>query len=75
MASQQGFDPDFGHLRGVLTGANMQVAAAHYLRAPGESAYRPLALDVLRIEAGAIAEISTFVYPELFTEFGLPATI
>ena len=75
IASQQGFDPEFGHLRAVLTGANRQVAAAHYLRAPGEAAYRPLALDVLRIEAGAIAEISTFVYPELFAAFGLPPTL
>jgi RNA polymerase sigma-70 factor, ECF subfamily len=75
IASQQGFDPEFGHLRAMLTGANTQVAAAHYLRAPGESAYRPLALDVLRIHAGGIAEISTFVYPELFTAFGLPATL
>jgi len=75
MASQQGFDPAFGRLRGVLTGANTQVAAAHYLRAPGGSAYKPLALDVLGIEAGAIAEISTFVFPELFGAFGLPAIL
>jgi RNA polymerase sigma-70 factor (ECF subfamily) len=75
IASQQGFDPEFGHLRGMLTAVNRQVAAAHYLRAPGEWAYRPLALDVLRIEAGAIAEISTFVFPELFAAFGLPATL
>jgi RNA polymerase sigma-70 factor, ECF subfamily len=75
IASQGGFDPEFGQLRGLLTGANTQVAAAHYLRAPGESAYKPLALDVLRIEAGGIAEISTFVFPELFAAFGLPETL
>ena len=40
--------------------------------APGESEYRPLALDVLRIEGGRVAEISSFVFPGLFPAFGLP---
>ena len=53
IATQQGFDPAFGHLRSVVAGANRQPAAAHYLRAPGESEYRPLALDVLRLEGRA----------------------
>jgi RNA polymerase sigma-70 factor (ECF subfamily) len=75
IASQQGFDPEFGELRSVATAANMQPAAAHYLRGPGESEYRPLALDVLRIERGAVAEITSFVFPELFPAFGLPPTL
>ena len=50
----------FGHMRGVATRANRQPAVACYLRRPGESAYLPLALDVLRIEGGAVAEIITF---------------
>ena len=49
---RQGFEPGFGHLRSIVAGANMQPAAAHYLRPPGESEHRPLALDVLRIEGG-----------------------
>jgi RNA polymerase sigma-70 factor, ECF subfamily len=57
IAMRQGFDPDFGRLRTLVAGANMQPAAAHYLRAPGESAYRPLALDVLRLEGGHVAQI------------------
>jgi RNA polymerase sigma-70 factor, ECF subfamily len=70
-ASSAGFDPDFGHPRAVLTAANGQPAAAHYLLRPGESLYVPLALDVLRIEAGLIAEINTFASAELFAAFGL----
>jgi RNA polymerase sigma-70 factor, ECF subfamily len=69
---RQGFDPEFGHLRSVVAGANMQPAAAHYLRPPGESEHRPLALDVLRIEGGRVAEIDSFLLPGLFPAFGLP---
>ncbi len=75
IASEKGFDPEFGHLRSVVAGANMQPAVAHYLRRPGESAYQPLALDVLRTEGGRIAEITSFVFPELFPAFGLPSTL
>jgi RNA polymerase sigma-70 factor, ECF subfamily len=75
IASQKGFDPEFGHLRSVVAGSNMQPAAAHYLRRPGESEYRPLALDVLRIEGGHVAEITSFVFPGLFPAFGLLPTL
>jgi RNA polymerase sigma-70 factor (ECF subfamily) len=64
----------FGRLRGVATGANRQPAVAWYLRRPGDSEYRALAIDVLRIEQGEIAEITTFASPELFAAFGLPPT-
>jgi RNA polymerase sigma-70 factor (ECF subfamily) len=69
------FDGEFGQLRGVATGANMQPAAAYYLCPPGESEFRALALDVLRIENGLVSEISSFVSPELFPAFGLPAKL
>jgi RNA polymerase sigma-70 factor (ECF subfamily) len=72
---RQGFDPEFGRLRSVVAGANMQPAAAHYLRRPDESKYRPLALDVLWIEGGRVAEITSFVSPELFPAFGLPPAL
>jgi len=75
VAAAQGFDPQFGHLRSVATGANRQPAAAHYLRAPGDSEHRPLAVDVLRIDDGRIAEITSFVFPGLFEAFGLPPTL
>jgi hypothetical protein len=35
----------------------------------------PLALDVLRIEGGHVAEITSFVFPGLFPAFGLPPTL
>jgi RNA polymerase sigma-70 factor (ECF subfamily) len=72
VASAKGFDPDFGELRGIATGANLQPAVAHYLRSPGASDFQALALDVLRVESGRVAEITSFVFPELFPAFGLP---
>jgi RNA polymerase sigma-70 factor, ECF subfamily len=56
----RGFDPDFGRLRSGVAAANMQPAVAHYLLAPGESDYRPLVLDLLRIEGGQVVEIQSF---------------
>ena len=61
----------FGHLRCVVTHANLQPAVANYLRRPGDSNWRALALDVLRIEDGLITEIVTFS-PDSFPAFGLP---
>jgi RNA polymerase sigma-70 factor, ECF subfamily len=61
----------FGHMRGLATRANMQPAVACYLRRPGESDYLPLALDVLRIVDGAVAEIITFE-DRHFPAFDLP---
>jgi RNA polymerase sigma-70 factor, ECF subfamily len=74
-AMQPAFTPEFGSLRSVLTAANTQPAVAHYLRAPGDTEHRALAMDVLRIEDGRIAEISSFPSAELFAAFGLPATL
>ena len=66
------FDAEsFGQMRGVMTRANMQPAVACYLRPPGESVFRPMALDVIRIEEGLVAEIVTFP-PQVFPAFGLP---
>jgi RNA polymerase sigma-70 factor, ECF subfamily len=64
--------PETGHIRGIATSANGQPAAALYLRSPGDTEYRPMGIDVLRIEDGRIAEITTFLEPELFDVFGLP---
>jgi RNA polymerase sigma-70 factor, ECF subfamily len=61
----------YGRLRCVLTRANLQPAVANYVRRPGDSAWRALALDVLHIEDGLIAEIVTFS-PDCFPLFGLP---
>jgi RNA polymerase sigma-70 factor, ECF subfamily len=72
VASAKGFTPEFGDLHSVVTAANRQPAVAHYLRAPGESEHTALAFDVVRVEDGRIAEINSFVFPELFPAFGLP---
>ena len=66
VATRQGFDPAFGELGTVVANANRQPAVAHYLRAPGDSRHRALALDLLRLEGGHVAEITSFVSPELF---------
>ena len=44
---------------------------ACYLKRPGENMYRPMALDVIRIEERRIAEIVTFP-PQVFPAFSLP---
>ena len=56
-----GFGEDtFGSMRCVVTRANGQPAVACYVRRPGDDAYTPLAIDVLRIEEGAVKDITTF---------------
>lgn len=55
----------------VPTAANRQPAAASYLRATGDDAYRAFKLDVLRVAEGRIVEITTFD-AALFERFGLP---
>jgi RNA polymerase sigma-70 factor (ECF subfamily) len=70
------FPPNFADRRFkmVATAANGQAAAAAYLRQPGDGAYKLSSLVVLRVEAGQIAELTTFA-PELCAGFGLPATL
>jgi hypothetical protein len=63
-----------GEWRLVPTRANRQPTAASYLRAPGDTEFRALKFDVLRLEGGRIAEITTFD-ATLFPEFGLPPTL
>ena len=63
-----------GEWRLVPTMANRMPTAASYLRKPGDSVYRAFKFDVLRIEDGKIAEITTFG-AKLFPAFGLPPTL
>jgi RNA polymerase sigma-70 factor (ECF subfamily) len=63
-----------GEWRLLPTMANRMPTAASYLRQPGDSVYRAFKFDVLRIEDGKIAEITTFG-PALFEAFGLPPTL
>jgi RNA polymerase sigma-70 factor (TIGR02960 family) len=69
------FDDDsIGDWRLIPTGANRMPTAASYLRAPGDSEYRAFKLDVIRVQSGRIAEITTFG-ADLFGAFGLPGTL
>jgi RNA polymerase sigma-70 factor (ECF subfamily) len=61
----------FGRLRCELTYANLQPAVAAYVCRPGDSKYRALAVDILRIEDGLITEIVVFG-ADTFPLFGLP---
>jgi RNA polymerase sigma-70 factor (TIGR02960 family) len=63
-----------GDWRLVPTQANRMPTAASYLRRPGDSVFRAFKFDVLRIEDGAIAEITTFG-AGLFPAFGLRPTL
>ena len=65
---------DWGRLRCVVTRANRQPAVACYVQRPGDTQSRALAIDVLRIEDGRVADIVTFSGP-VFGHFGLPAVL
>jgi len=59
----------------VVTSANRMPAVGLYLKRPGDDRYRPFSLDVLRIEDGAIAEITTFDLTLVVDSFGLPESL
>ena len=65
---------DYQDFRCTLTHANRQPAIANYVRRPGDSEYRALAVDVLRIEDDQVAEIITFG-PGVFATLGLPPAL
>jgi RNA polymerase sigma-70 factor (ECF subfamily) len=64
-----------GEYRFVATSANLQPAVAIYLRPPGESLFRLVALEVLRIEGGKVTAIVDFDLPHLYGAFGLTTTL
>jgi RNA polymerase sigma-70 factor, ECF subfamily len=55
--------------------ANRQPGAAGYLRRPGQTAFVPFALTVLRFEHGRLTDIAAFEQPSMFAAFGLPASL
>ena len=63
-----------GDWRLLGTQANRMRTAASYLRRPGDSEFRAFKFDVLRVEDGKIAEITTFG-PALFGAFDLPQVL
>jgi len=71
---ERAFGPERdGDWRLVPAWANRMPAAASYLRRPGDPVFRGFKIDVLRIEGGRLAEITTFGVA-LFGAFGLPLT-
>jgi RNA polymerase sigma-70 factor (ECF subfamily) len=65
---------DPGDWRLVPIRANRQPASASYLRAKGDDTFRAFKIDVMRIEDGLVAEITTFD-ATLFPAFGLAPTL
>jgi RNA polymerase sigma-70 factor (ECF subfamily) len=55
--------------------ANGQPGAAGYLRRPGQTAFFPFALTVLRFDHDRLVDIAAFEQPSMFSVFGLPASL
>jgi RNA polymerase sigma-70 factor (TIGR02960 family) len=66
--------PEPGEWRLVLTRANRMPAAASYLRDWDDTEFRAFKLDLIRLEGGLVAELTTFG-SDLFEAFGLPPTL
>jgi RNA polymerase sigma-70 factor (ECF subfamily) len=64
----------WGEWRSLLTFANRRPAVANYVRRDGETSFTAVNLDVVRVEDGLIAEITTFG-PDVLAAFGLPGTL
>ncbi|WP_329518720.1 RNA polymerase subunit sigma-70 [Spirillospora sp. NBC_01491] len=64
----------WGEWHSVALSLNRQPAAANYVRRPGEPSYTAVNIDVLRVEDGRIAEITTFD-PALLPALGLSRTL
>jgi RNA polymerase sigma-70 factor (ECF subfamily) len=67
--------PELGGFRCLVTRANGMPAVACYLRRPGDDRYRPLAIDLLRIENGVVTEVTTFDLEHFLDAFDLPQTL
>jgi RNA polymerase sigma-70 factor, ECF subfamily len=65
----------FGRFRCVPTRVNRQPAVACYVRRPADTVFRPLALDVLRVEEGTISEVIAFPLEPFLEALDLPPTV
>ena len=72
LSTEPGSPTYLGRLRTVATAANRQPAVAAYVRKPGDSEYRALGIDLLRMEGGLVIEITRFIRADIFPTFGLP---
>jgi RNA polymerase sigma-70 factor (ECF subfamily) len=64
-----------GQWRMRPTAANRQPAVAAYVRAHGDTVFRPLALIVLQPAADLLGAMDVFETPSLFPAFGLPPSM
>jgi RNA polymerase sigma-70 factor (ECF subfamily) len=65
---------EFGTFTCSTTRANGQPAVVNYVLKPGAAERELLSIDLLRIEAGQITDITTF-YGDALKPFGLPRTL
>lgn len=70
----QALGGDMGEWKLVPACANRMPAAISYLRRPGDTEFRALKIDVLRIEGDLVQEVTTFD-TSLLEAFGQPATL
>ena len=64
-----------GRWRLLPTRANGQPAFAWYRRTPDRSTFAAFAIQVVSVDGGMVADATTFVFPQLFAAFGLPAQV
>jgi RNA polymerase sigma-70 factor (ECF subfamily) len=58
-----------------LTGANLQIAFAHYTLADDAGSFRAQTIQMVTLDRGQIAVLTAFLDPRLFPKFGLPLTL
>lgn len=82
LSTTPGLPTYLGPLRTVAAAANRQPAVAAYVRRPGDTEFRALGIDVLRLKGDSVIEITRFVIvPDLsvnvnvFARFGLPPAL
>jgi RNA polymerase sigma-70 factor (ECF subfamily) len=61
--------------RHVPTRANGQLAVGCYVRHVTRRVYVATVLDVLTMRGDRIREVTSFITPEIFARFGLPAEL
>jgi RNA polymerase sigma-70 factor, ECF subfamily len=64
-----------GRWRALPIMANRQLGVAGYLRRPGDTAFFPFTIGLLRFEPDGLVEMAAFETPSLFPVFGLPASL
>jgi RNA polymerase sigma-70 factor (ECF subfamily) len=75
LSTNPGSPAYLGQFRTLATAANRQPAVAGYVRRPGDTEFRALGLDVLRLDGDLVIEITRFVRTDFFSAFALPPTL